>query len=262
MRSRALLAGVTTLLALTACTPQPGPPPTPPPPPTASPSVTPALPGGPEAVLAALTTAVRPWGDVPSPELLAEQDLGSVQVAPCRMLAAEARPGESFTPPDPTFAGLVEVNPVASFGGITVPTTVMEVTVTGFASAAVAERTAERARSTRCPADFTLSYRSATGRRASTVVRVGAVPARLTTGTVSGSRSAPGSDYLPGEALLVLAHGPLLLTVGVLKFGPGTDAPEVTALARRTALEVASAVLAALPPNGTPPPPAPTASPS
>ncbi|WP_422773681.1 hypothetical protein ACN28C_12745 [Plantactinospora sp. WMMC1484] len=253
MRSRSLLAGVTTLLVLTACTSRPAPVPSP----TAAPSVTPAPPDGPEAVLAALATAVRSRGDVPPPELLAEQELGSVQVRPCRMLTAEARPGESFTPPEPTFAGLVEVNPVASFAGITLPTTVIEVTVTGFASAAVAERTAERARSARCPADFTLSYTTTKVRRASTAVRVAAVPARLTTGTVRDPRPAPQVGYLPGEAHLLLAHGPLLLTVGVLKFGPGTDGPEVTALARETALEVASAALAALPPNGTP-----TASPS
>ncbi|MFY1687316.1 hypothetical protein [Plantactinospora sp. WMMB782] len=261
MRSRRLLAGVTALLALTACTPQPPPPPTPTSTPTAAPSVTPAAPEGPEAVLAALATAVRSRGEVAPPELLAERDLGSVQIEPCRMLTAEPRPGESFTPPEPTFAGLVEVNPVPSFAGVTLPTTVIEITVTGFASATVAERTAERARSARCPADFTLSYTDTKARRASTVVRVDGVRARLTTGTVPGARPDPELGYLPGEALLVLAHGPLLLTVGVLKLGPGDNGPKVTSLARQTALEVASAALAALPPNDSPSP-APATSPS
>ncbi|MGX7675751.1 hypothetical protein [Plantactinospora sp. DSM 117369] len=254
MRTAPLLAGVTALLALNACTPQPArpAPPTPPPASTVPPSVAPGPPFQPEAVLAALATAVQPRGSVPPPELLAEEELGSVEITPCRLFTAEARPGESFTPPEPIFAGSLEVNPTASFAGVEQPTTVMEVTVTGFASAATAERVAAQARSVRCTPEFVLSYTTTEARRAATVVRVGARPARLTTGTVPGPHPGQQLGFMPGEAHLLLAHGPLLLTVGVLKLGPGSSGPAVTALARQTAFEVTTAALGALPLTATP----------
>ncbi|WP_159079584.1 hypothetical protein [Plantactinospora sp. BC1] len=267
MRTAPALAVGTALLALVACTPQPGTaqpsrpvPPTPPPASTAPPSVAPGPPYQPEAVLAALATTVRSRGTVPPPSLLAEDELASVQITPCRLFTAEARPGESFTPPLPIFAGLVEVNPIASFTSVERATTIMEVTVTGFASAAAAERVADRARSARCTPGFTLSYTTTDARRATDVIRIGASRARLTTGTALGPHPEQGFGFVPGEARLLLAHGPLLLTVGVLRLWQGSTGPEVTAMARRTAIEVATAALRALPLTGTPTTPAATPS--
>ncbi|MEE6263465.1 hypothetical protein [Plantactinospora sonchi] len=244
------------VLLTAGCTgPQPTPvvPPSPPgsvPPSPGSVTPSPRVPGppyDPEALFPVLTAIAGEHGTVPPPEVMTdEQELDGHGHNPCGLLTAEERPGEPFAPPTPVFTGLIEVNPTGAFQGVDGPTTVVEIEVTGFASDGIVEEVMERAGRARCATDFTVTYTPMPARRAVGTVRLGEVQARLSTGTVRRVPADQNISLVPGEARLVFAHGPLLISVDVLTFRPDSTGPKVTGLARKTAVDLATELLRAV----------------
>ncbi|GIF75901.1 hypothetical protein Asi02nite_54190 [Asanoa siamensis] len=221
-----------------------------PPPPAPAPPVSPApspSTSGPEALMATIGQAIEDAAfgeDV----RLGEIDDGRTSYAPCDLLVVEPDKANWLKLESDWSSGL-EVNPVSSFGSLHGPKTVMDVKVFHLKDAAAAEAAATKARTAPCSrADAPLSIGFATAKRGSRTVEVGATPARLTTMTLKDVK--PEADYLPGDARVTFARGPLLISVEAVAFrSRKANAPtDITAAAEAKAMTTAIALTKALPP--------------
>ncbi|MFC0506737.1 hypothetical protein [Micromonospora costi] len=249
MRGRRFVAGILVTAGLAGCGGHSVRPAPPPPAVTASP----ASPYEPEAFLAIARAAVDEAG-VGDDVAQSDVESGEVSYRPCELFVTDPRSGDPEVSVDAVWAGQIEVNAVPSFQAVARPTTVVTVEVARLTDAATAGAAADRLRAARCPGgDFRLRMGLATARQAAATVTVGATGARVTTATVRrvDPESEAGMTYLPGDARLFFAYGPLLVSVEALALWPrhGNTAAEITAMAQEKATTVAAAIVARLPPG-------------
>jgi hypothetical protein len=224
---------------------------------TASPtsSPLPSAPTGsaypPDAVLAAVTAAVRRLGD-PKPVVWDVDDvLPGVPLSVCGLLMDGSADGSDLQVAA-DYAGHIRVNPIAdlpSYAGR--PTVVAQVDVAHLADDTAARAAVRTAVGARCDSEFGLFSGPDEAKRTGEKMRVGAGDARLTTGQLSvadpGAR-VTSLDFMPGAARLVFAYGPLVLDVLVLEVRAPDERPvAATAAARADVLSVASDIIWGLP---------------
>lgn len=182
-----------------------------------------------------------------------EIETGELPYTPCDLLVAEPSRSEgSGLPLDAVWAAGLEVDPVASFQSVQGPKTVLDVRVVRLSDGSAAAAAAAGVRTARCPnGEFPLNIGLATARRGSRTVTVGATTARLTTATVLrvNPEVEAGVAYLPGDARLIFAHGPLLISIEALALRSRTSnsAAQITAAAAEKAMTVAAAIVTTLP---------------
>jgi hypothetical protein len=245
MRKGPFIAGVLVTAGLAGCVEQPVPPP--PPPPSVNPAP-PALPNDPQALMAAIRGLVEQAGvgdDIRQGEI----ETGETQYTPCDLLVAES--GAALRLGAEWAAGL-EVNPVPSFQNIERPTTLLDVRVVRLPDASAAVAAATKVRTARCPSgEFRLTIGQASARWGARTVTIDSTSARLTTATVErvDPETEGGMTHLPGDARLVFAHGPLLISVEALTLWPRrlNSAAEITDMAQEKATTLATAILTTLP---------------
>ena len=84
---------------------------------------------------------------------------------------------------------------------------------------------------------------------------IGSRQARLTTATVKRVNAGieASVDYLPGDAKLAFAHGPLLISIEAvaIRSRMPNSATDITAAAEEKASKTATALVKALPPSTT-----------
>ncbi|WP_444950548.1 hypothetical protein [Micromonospora ureilytica] len=249
MRRGPLIAGVLVLAGLAGCVEQP----VQPAPPTPSVNATRStLPNEPQALMATIRGLVEQTGvgdDIRQGEI----EAGEAWYEPCDLLIADPdRAKDAGLQLDAVWAAGLEVNPVPSFQNIQPPMTLLNVRVFHLPDASAAVAGATRARAARCPSDeFRLNIGQATARWGSRAVTIASTSARLTTATVKRVDPAidAGVNYLPGDARLVFAHGPLLISIEVLTLWPRmqNSAAEITAAAQAKAMSLATAIVKTLP---------------
>ncbi|MCX5117884.1 hypothetical protein OG992_11885 [Micromonospora sp. NBC_00362] len=233
------------LAGLAGCVEQPAPP-------TPSVSATrSALPNEPQALMATIGGLVKQTGvgdDIRQGEI----ETGEAWYEPCDLLIADPdRAKNTGLQLDAVWSAGLEVNPVPSFQNIQPPMTLLNVRVFHLPDASAAVAGATRARAARCPSEeFRLNIGQATARWGSGAVTIASTSARLTTATVERVDPAidAGVDYLPGDARLVFAHGPLLISIEALALWPRqqNSAAEITAAAQEKAMSLAAAVVKTL----------------
>ncbi|MEU4773460.1 hypothetical protein [Micromonospora sp. NPDC023644] len=248
-RGGTFIASVLVMAGLAGCVEQPVP--QPPPPPSVNP-VPSALPDDPQALMTTIRGLAEQAGvgdDIRQGEI----ETGEARYEPCDLLIAEPNRAQGGgLPLDAVWAASLEVNPMSSFGSIGRPTTVLDVRVARLPDAAAAGAAATTVRTARCPGgEFRLVIGQASARWAARTVPIGSTSARLTTATVD--RVDPGIEagmtYLPGDARLIFAHGPLLISVEALTLWPRklSSAAEITAMAKEEATTLAAAIVRTLP---------------
>jgi hypothetical protein len=245
MRKGPFVASVLVTAGLAGCVEQPVPPPPPPPSVNPAPSV---LPDDPQALMAALGGLVERAGvgdDVRQGEI----ETGETRYAPCDLLVAEPRAALRL---GAEWAAGLEVNPVPSFQNIERPTTLLDVRVVRLPDASAAVAAATEVRAARCPSgEFRLTIGQASARWGARTVTIDSTSTRLTTATVErvDPETEGGMTLLPGDARLVFAHGPLLVSVEALTLWPRklNTAAEITAMAQEKATILATAIMTTLP---------------
>ncbi|MER7335474.1 MULTISPECIES: hypothetical protein [unclassified Micromonospora] len=255
MRGGPLIASVLVVAGLAGCVEQTAPPPPPPPPP---PSVSPAssaLPREPQAVMATVRGLVERAGvgdDIRPGEI----ETGEVRYEPCDLLVAESNRAEgSGLRLDAVWSAGLEINPMPSFQNVQSPTTLLDVRVVRLPDASAAVAAATKVHAARCPSDkFRLTIGQASARRGARAVTVDSTSARLTTATVErvDPEIEAGVAYLPGDARLIFAHGPLLISVEALTLWPRklNSPAEITAMAQEKATALAAEIVRSLPTSG------------
>jgi hypothetical protein len=247
MRGRPLVVGVLLLAGLAGCAEQSVPPPPP------APSVNPAPSGlttEPQALMATIGGVIERAGvgdDIQQGEI----ESGATAYQPCGLLVSDAsRAAGSGLQLDAVWAAGLEVDPVSSFQNAG-PSTVLDVRVVYLPDDAAAAAAAARVRAARCPSgEFPLNIGLATARWGARTVTVGSTQARLTTATVERvNPEIEAGVYLPGDARLIFAHGPLLVSIEALamRSRKANAAAEITAAAQEEAMTVAAAIVKALP---------------
>ncbi|MEV4717238.1 hypothetical protein AB0J94_08570 [Micromonospora noduli] len=182
-----------------------------------------------------------------------EIEIGEAWYEPCDLLTADPdRAKGAGLQLDAVWAAGLEVNPVPSFQNIQTPMTLLDVRVVHLSDASAAVAAETRARTARCPSDdFHLNIGQATARWGSRAVTIDSTSARLTTATVKrvNPEIDAGVNYLPGDARLVFAHGPLLISIEALTLWPRkqNSAAEITAAAQEKAMTLAAAIVKTLP---------------
>ncbi|SIM85003.1 hypothetical protein SAMN04489832_2487 [Micromonospora cremea] len=182
-----------------------------------------------------------------------EIETGEAHFEPCDLLITDPNRAMGVgLDLDAVWAAGLEVNPVPSFQNIQPPMTLMDVRVVHLSEDSAAADAANQVRTAKCPSDeFRLNIGQATARWGARTVAVGPTSARLTSATVKrvNPEIEAGVAYLPGDARLVFAHGPLLISIEALTLWPRklNSAAEITAAAQEKAMTLAAAIVRALP---------------
>jgi hypothetical protein len=247
MRARAAVVGVLTVLAAGGCV---APKPAPVPPPLPQPPASPAPPDPAATTMEAVHAAAgHVWpGAVRPPRLTPDDELDGLSFEPCDLLIDDTDPpgrNSIFVAAD--WAGLVQMNPTDRFSDVNGPTTIADIRVAALADKPAAAAATKRAINAQCAPDFEVNFQPAPGRRAGSTVKIGAVDARLVTGTARAAGAGRDAGRPPGEARLTFARGPVVVSIAVVKLHFDGTGEEVTRQARTDAVKLAAEIARALP---------------